>query len=140
MPGILNNFTAPHIELWRPLKARGIYSSKGTNIFPHPIIARCKHSDMFSKGPPFYYSEGTIPSPLPRGGKFEGNIPLRDFEFGLGVYILQNSRHGVGGNKCTFRVTKGGPLEIIAEYSYLPIISKGKYLYLLKNIYPWVWQ
>ena len=37
--------------------ARGIYSSKGTTIFPHQIIARYEYSAMFSKGPSFGYSE-----------------------------------------------------------------------------------
>ena len=41
-------------------QARGIYSSKGTIIIPHQIIARYEYSATTYKGPPFGYSEGTI--------------------------------------------------------------------------------
>ena len=56
-------------------QARGIYSSKGTIIIPHQIIARYEYSATTYKGPPFGYSEGTIilTHPLP-GEKFEEYI------------------------------------------------------------------
>ena len=58
-------------------QARGIYSSKGTIIIPHQIIARYEYSATTYKGPPFGYSEGTIilTHPLP-GEKFEEYTPL----------------------------------------------------------------
>ena len=83
---------------------RGIYSSKGPNIFPHQIT-RYKYSAMFSNGPPFGYSKGMIifsttppPNPHPCGGKFE------EYIFGKGRVVLVCCGHSIlseGPNKCS---------------------------------------